>query len=60
MRIRAQKALTAAAAPLTARPSQGCSIGAGFCQARQTSAMMSNAATTISTPSSTAEKYSAL
>ncbi len=56
----AQKQLIAAAKPLTASPAQACSSGAGFCQDRQTSAMISRAATTMSTPSRTAEKYSAL
>ncbi len=56
----AKTALMAAATPFTARPAQGADRSAGAFQARATSARISKAATTISTPSSTAEKYSAL
>ena len=58
--MKAQTALTIAALVLMPRPIQGCSSGVGLRSESHTLAMMSSAATTISTPSSTAEKYSAL
>ena len=60
IRICAQTRLITDATPLMARPVHGWSSVAGAFQARATSARISSAATTISTPSSTAEKYSAL
>ena len=60
IRTSAQTRLTMAAPALTARPGQGLSSDRGVSSVRNASRQISSAATMISAPSITAEKYSAL
>jgi hypothetical protein len=60
MRQADHAALIAVASPLSISPSPGCSIVRGCCSVPQASRRMKIAATMMSAPSTTAEKYSAL
>ena len=60
IRSQAHSPLTTVATPLTTSPRIGWSIGCGLWNASHASLKMRSAATMMSAPSTTAEKYSAL